>query len=471
MYKSKVYTILTYFDKIEQNRVRKYITSPYFNVNEHLVQLFELLIAHINTGNTVVMEKEPIWNRIFPDKTYNDTRFRKLCSDLLKLIEGYLAQQVFEENPLYQATYLIEAVGQRKMEKLYSSTMRSARRLSNQQLHRPANYYFYQYQVERNYYELSESDLNRAKISNIEKIINYLDRFFLAEKLRLYCETLIRRNVISHSYDILFIDEIIKHIDEFDYSDIPAISIYHQIQLSRTEFDNEEHYFKLKQLIEQHWDLFPNKQAKEIYTFAINYCIGKINKGKSKFLEEFILLNEDLLKKGLLTEGELSPWKFKNIVTAALRLDMFDWTKNFINKYHDKIPEGYRSNAVTFNMSKVYWYEKDYDKVIELLREVEYEDIFYNLDSKVILLITYYEVDEIEPLYSLLDSFRVFLNRHKEIKLDKRQTYLNLIKFVKRLTKIMPGDQKAIDKLKKEVEETSGIANAKWLKEKIAEME
>ncbi|MEM1323958.1 MAG: hypothetical protein AAGG75_27100, partial [Bacteroidota bacterium] len=99
------------------------------------------------------------------------------------------------------------------------------------------------------------------------------------------------------------------------------------------------------------------------------------------------------------------------------------------------------------------------------------EDVSYNLGSKLMLTATYYETDEIEPLYSLLESFRAYLNRHKEIPNQRRKNYLNLIKFTKKLTKVIPGDKKAIDKLKQEIDSSGGIMNEEWLKEKIAELE
>ena len=134
MNNSKLYSILEYFNKYEQNRLRKYLLSPYFNKNQTLVSLFEVLIKNINSKNPKELTKEIIWKKLENGTGYDDVRFRKYFSDLLKLTEGFLAQQVFEENPVVQATYLIDAVGKKKMEKLYNSTMKSARRLSSQQL-------------------------------------------------------------------------------------------------------------------------------------------------------------------------------------------------------------------------------------------------------------------------------------------------------------------------------------------------
>ena len=54
---------------------------------------------------------------------------------------------------------------------------------------------------------------------------------------------------------------------------------------------------------------------------------------------------------------------------------------------------------------------------------------------------------------------------------QQKTYYRNLIKLTKKLTKIMPGDKKAIEKFKTEINETKGIADLRWLKEKIAELE
>ena len=180
-----------------------------------------------------------------------------------------------------------------------------------------------------------------------------------------------------------------------------------------------------------------------------------------------------MINKGIIfAEGELSPWYFKNIVVVALRLGRYDWTENFIKDYSHKLPESFRSNAITYNLAQVYFHQKQHGKVIEQLRNVEYEDVAYNLGSKAMLISTYYETDEVEPLYSLLESFRAYLNRHKhDIPQNRRQNYINLIRFTKKLLRILPGDNKSIDKLKTEISATKNITGASWLKEKIAELE
>ena len=474
MQNSKLYSILESFNKYEQNRLRKFLVSPYFNKNEALVKLFDVLASHINSSSEEEIEKEELWKEIYLEDSFDDVLFRKNCSDLLKLIESYLALQVYEEFPLQKSAFLLEAVGKRKLERMYNSALKTTRRFSDQQVFKNATYYLSQYHVEKNYSDLLELTYDRSSKKNIEEILNNLDWFFIAEKLRYSCSVLSQTSMVSHEYKLLLIDEIILHIKENKFEEIPPIAVYYQIYLTYKESENTEHYFKLMDVLNRYGDFFPRNESEFIYTTALNYCAKMINQGSRQFLEEYFNVSVILLEKGLLfKEGELSPWHFRNIVVAALRLGKFEWTEDFIQSFKSMLPNSFRENAVSFNLAQLYFTQKRYDKVISLLQTVEYEDFAYNLNSKSILLQTYYETDEIEPLYSLMDSFRTYLNRHKDFPASRRILYTNLIKFTKQLTKTLPGDKKAIEKLKKEVElaEPKGIASITWLKEKIAELE
>lgn len=267
-------------------------------------------------------------------------------------------------------------------------------------------------------------------------------------------------------------DEIVAEVKKGELDDVPPVAVYFQIYLTYIDAEDTDHYFKLMKILEKFGDDFPRNEAEFIYQAALNYCVKKLNQGSRQFLEEYFNVFVILLeKKLLLTDGELSPWHFRNIVVIALRLGKSNWTEDFIKNYKKFLPESMRDNAVSFNTAKLYFSQKRFEKVIELLRTVEYEEFTYNLNSKTMLLSTYYEMDEIEPLYSLMDSFRTYLNRHKDFSAAKRKPYLNLIKYTKMLTRITPGDKKALEKLKLEVEETKDISSLNWLKEKIAELE
>ncbi len=470
MREGKLYLAIVQLNGHELNRLHRFILSPYFNRNEAIINLFEWFKEYLKKEEKHAISKEDLWTYCFgPIEKYDDGRFRKLQSDLLRLVEEFYAQEVFDANPIHKAKYLLEAINIQRIDSLQSTALKTAQKLIQAQELRPASFYYYQYEIEQSTFDLYRYKAERSEKSNIEEIAINLDRFYLAEKLRYYCTILNHQYLTSSNYEMLFIEEIIHHVESHGYHDVPPIKIYYQILLVYKHADNREHYDKLRALIRETIHLFPEPQVKEILDAAFNYCIQRSNTGNLEFVKElFSLYVESLENKMILVNNQITPWSFKNIVTAGLRLSEFDWVENFITNYSQLLDEKQRINAVTFNLAQLYFYKKDYLKVIQQLSQVEYEDMTYNLNSKTLLMASYYELDEIEALGSLLDTFRVYLNRNKEITPTRRKHYLNTLSIVKKLARITPKDFKEIEKLIKEVESTQGVVSKNWILEKLA---
>ncbi|MEY4928021.1 MAG: hypothetical protein RI894_2457, partial [Bacteroidota bacterium] len=102
MQQSRLITLLRTLDRYEIARLRKLVCSPFFNENEQLVRLLDELKATYWKTEEAEEEtnKQKIWALINGEKAYNDLKFRRLCSDLLRLCELFLIQIQFdsEEN-------------------------------------------------------------------------------------------------------------------------------------------------------------------------------------------------------------------------------------------------------------------------------------------------------------------------------------------------------------------------------------
>lgn len=468
----KVFTALKWLNIYELNRFRKFLMSPYFNVNEQIRRLFEAWEPHLRGEDDHVPTRFESWSSATSGKVYSDVKFRKLCSDLLRLFEQFLAQEAFEKNPLHRADYLLQSVVEKRIDPLYNSTTRTATRLSDQYYQRPASHYFFKYAYEKWLYNLSLLNIDRSKPKNVEEIARNLDLFYLAEKLRYYCYVLVSKPIsAAHEYDLLFMDEIISLVESEGYNKIVPINFYYQIYLTQAQPDKPEHYEKLRELITENITLLPDAEANEIIDSALNYCIQRINEGKAEYLNDVHEIYREALDNELLFINEkINPWTFRNIVVTGLRLGEYDWVEHFIEHYQYRIEEKYRDNAVSFNSANLYFYKKEYDKVISLLQEVEYEDPSYNLNSKTMLLLTYYELDELEALLSLISSFSNYLRRSRDITEARKEHYLNLIKFVRGLVRVQTAKQPEINKLRNQIEATEGVVNKAWLLEKIDDL-
>jgi hypothetical protein len=177
-----------------------------------------------------------------------------------------------------------------------------------------------------------------------------------------------------------------------------------------------------------------------------------------------------LTKDIILQNNQLSPTTYRNIVPIALRVSEFTWAENFIHDYAPYVDEKYRNNAVEFSLARLEFYRRNFDKVLRHLHRVTYDDVWYNLNVKSIMILAYYELDEYDALESLLQSFRMYIKREKSLSEDRKNHYLNLIRFTGILMKLSGRDQDKLKKLKEEATAAKGVVSKPWLMEKIDEL-
>lgn len=473
MRNSKLYSVLKEFDKYEQNRCRKYIQSPYFNRSEKICELYEIFIERINEGQEDELPKENIWKILHQKEAFKSDRWRKYCSDLLKLIEGYLMQEEFEKDTSAKISYLMNSITEKKIEYLGKSVIKRANNFKNSSSIINEAKFYNNYLLEKCEYKLQQSDRQRASISNIENIVNNLDNFFIVEKLKYYCDILSRTSFVSHNYEVKLIEEIMTFLSLKPESSLePVMKIYFKMVLMVKDSQNENNYFELKEHLKEYGKFFPRSEASEMYTFAINYCTRQLNAGNQKYWREYFEIHQQLLEsKIIIVNDELNVGIFKNLVLVGSRLKEFSWTEKFISEYKKYLPEEQRENAVTYNSALLYFYQKKYDDVIQLLQQVEYEDYIYNVNAKQLLLRTYYETNSTDPLFFLIDSFRAYLYRNPKISTKMKETYSNFLTITKKLSGTKRRDKKTLEALKTEIKEKKNLANRPWLLEKIAELE
>lgn len=466
---SKLIQIISSFSKTELNRLEKLVVSPFFNKNQQVIDFFYHIKQFYPLFDSPEIDKKTIYKTLYPKDTYNDARIRNIISDLTKLVEQFIIWQEVDEEPLGKTQYLLKAAKQRDMSKYHEPSLKQWARLQKQNPHRDVLFYFNQHQLMEEQYEYTAKKSNRASERSLQRLTDNLDIYYLSKKLKYCCEMINRANVFSEAYEMKLFEEVMEHIKQNKYEDVPVIRVYYQILLTLLESDNEAHYFELKALLEQHSGLFPQEDNKTNYSFAQNYCIKKINSGRADYLKEiFSLYKLSLENEVIYDSGLLSQWDYKNITTVGLRLNETEWTEYFINNYKDRIDRRHRENAYKYNLANLHFYKDEFGKTMQLLLQVDFTDIYYNLDSKSLLLKAYYELNEYEALFAHADAFNNYLRRNDKISAYQKKVYKNLVKYAIKLAKLRLARHSIPEKLADEIN-TAQIADATWLRKKIEE--
>ncbi|MBL4716075.1 MAG: hypothetical protein JKX95_05520 [Bacteroidia bacterium] len=464
MQKSKLLDTLITFSQKELTRFEDFVKSPFFNKNTDLVLLFLYVKKFAPRFNNKKLSREIAFKELFPSEKFNEKKLGYLMSDLVELVDSFISYNCYTSDAILPVYHQLITYNERHLDKNYNNSKKKAELIQKKYPYWDTTYFFNQYLLASSSNLFFDKQKKHRYDQSLQNIADNLDLFYLALKLKYSCEIINRQNVVAVDYRLKLLNEVLSYIKNNDLGEIPAISIYYEILMTLLESDDISHFNNLKKLLKENADKFPIHETKDMFDYARNYCLKKINTGNHEFLHELFDIDKTLLEKEIIfVEKYLSPWTYKNMTTVALRLQEFDWAKSFVENYRNRLAPEYRENAYAFNLANIHFYRKEYSKAIRLLQKVEFSDVYYHLDSKTMLLKIYYETEDYDALSSLLDAFYMSLKRNKLVSDYMRTTYINLIRFIRKAIKLRDNETDKFENLIVKIKETKKVANLNWL--------
>jgi hypothetical protein len=466
MYKSKLIKIYTNFDRKEKALFRKWINSPVHNQHKDVLLLFEFIFSKRGNFTALSITKEKAYQFIYAS-SYNDLRLRHLMNLGVIILENFVRFLIQDSNDFLQQKSLIQFYKDRKLDKLAQQQIQKAKSVQEHQLIKDGAYYYNQYELETEIFEQAGED-ERVRTTNLQAVFDAYSTAFVIEILRHACTALTYQNLNKkNQFNIPFLQQVLEQIELGTYQTIISVQFYYYSYKSLTEPNQANHYQELKKLLFEHYQELESSEIKNIHVIALNFCIKQLNNGDEKYVQEVF----DLFKYGLdynilIKNNVLSRFTYKNIITAALRLKEINWTSQFLKQYTPYLNSKYQKNYHHFASAKLLYTKGDYDETMRLLLQVEYDDLFLNLDAKMILLKIYYEQGSSDALEALLNSFYIYLQR-KEVMGYHQSNYKNIIKFTRKLLYLPAYDKENLRKLQEQIEQASPLTEKHWLLEQI----
>ncbi len=475
MYKTKLFSLLKTLSIKEFSKFQDFIHSPFYNKNQKVQYLGDYILGFIPDFDHPKLQKQVVFQLIFGDKHYNEFQINNIISDLLQLLYKFMEQLQYQQRPQIQKYLLLEELMTRDTPQHVERNTRRLKEIQKQSTIRNYEYFHQEYLL---YEKLDQTVLSHAKRSFDESLqfqSDNLDLYYFSNKLRIACDMTNRNIVIQAGYQCNFLDDILSYYEKNhrDFQSFPALSIYYTVLKIIQNSDDEQSYLKLKKDLKKDQNLFPKLELWTLYKYAINFCIKKINSGRSKYYQELLDLYKVLLEnKVIFPNGYLSQWTFKNIITVSSHLEAFEWAEAFIQKYESYLIPEERYNAITYNRATLLNAKKNYPDALQTLHNVDFTDSSYHLGAKIIQIKCYYELKETEALYALIEAFRKYILRNKDISDYRKQANNNFIKITKGIYQLKINGSimttSAYNQKRKNIniklQELNPIANKDWLK-------
>lgn len=473
----KLYHLLALLGEEDRQRFTLFIQSPYFNTNKPLILFWE---------RWQEVSSEPGFSKesFLQGTPLKASRFDNYCSLLYQKVQEFLTHETLGDNTPIGRQLLSQGILKR------DSTLQSFTRFIpqihdelEQTPHSAERYLGLFYQRE----EAWMAKVNARKIDatwaeDFREMQDLLKQFFLTKGLQMSCGAANLNHIFAQdlSHSAIIDAEIIRE-QGFKNSD-PLPKLYSYTQQLQLESEDSGTFQPLLEMLKEHRHLLSDTVSHEICQYILNHCVRQLNAGNNTFLEHTHDLYTLLLENGdLLDDGLLSPQQFKNAVSLGCRLGRHQWVETFIRSYLPRLSDGHGGTAEKYNQAVLAFHQERFSVAIPSFRQVISEpthDVFYGLDARIYLWKSYFEyrmslkAEEVDDMYRLYDSFRLYVDRNPRISDTHRLQYRNFIRLFKRFTELIqfPADEKRQRSLlafAKVLQAEPDVANKTWFSSKV----
>lgn len=462
MHKSKLLDLFHTFSARDFRRFASFVQSPYFNKESALIPLLNYLRQLAPAFPPKKLQHQYVWQQLYPESSFDEKQFAYYMSALLKLGEQFLGQEQATNRFQLQEIHILDGLEARSLDKHYKQRFKRTVGSLESDPFQTEEKHQRRFELASVAARFQFRKQTRTYDQGLQETVRHLDAFYLCARLRLTCELVNRQSILSATFDKQQVDALNTFLQGHPALSEPSVVIYHLVLKLLTGESQDADFQKLKTLLGQHLQVFPEAERGILVSYAQNYCIRRIRRGDTEYLQElFALYNQGLESGDLLDNGVLSPGKYKNIASVGLRVEAYDWVENFITQYLPLLPEEFRETGFAYNMAFLSYQRGELAQALKYLLQVEFNDVFFSLDTRKMMLMIYFEQGAEEAMVSLIASFRTYLRRNKLISDNNRLAYSNFIHLLNLIYK--GGEEK--EKLLKTIAATHPLVEELWLRQ------
>jgi len=443
MHKNKIVKQLQALPAKELKLLGKYIKNSTYSKKEIVIRLYEFVAKYYPNFEDKKFNKANCFNHLFPELKFKleqlngsadefiTKKLKNPFYDLKQLLEDFIIHQELTLDSHEKTILLIKGLFKRQMhEKAFQIIDKELKRLEGI-IGDDFYHHFYQFQL----WQLKlYNSLNKINLqsNNHEKFLQSLDLFIIHSKLKIGYEVKTRDQLYGEKYNILFFEEAKKTI-ESNLIDHSNYAVYFYAKICNLENTSSlEDYLKVRNFYFDNLDKFSDKIIRDPLIYLFNYCEKNYKAGNKAFLEEmFELYKFGLDNQLLLQNGYLASSDFKNIVVAATTLSKLDWAKKFISQYAILLPIENRENIALLCSAQIEFSLHNFNKVLSILSNVEFNDVNDNLLARSLTVCAYYNLSEWNALEFFLEAFAKFVKRNTGLSNEVKTSWFNFIKFTK----------------------------------------
>jgi hypothetical protein len=466
---------LSWLSTEDMTELGLFVESRFHNrgsLRDDIIRLFEYLLKLHPEFRLEDIEKEKVYQMVFPGHPKVSGKLEKLASGLYKLVREFLLLREYQraENGFDQSMDWARILrNNHEDEKFEAALIKIEKQFLLDSSASPESF-FQKFQVEelrQEYYRLT----NKGKEDvNLNNTIYSLSVFFEVYRFEYLNQLLLQQKLTQ----VPISDKIISILN-FDYNLVPysdniILDISQKIhKLFSIQVPEEEDFQILMDSLKDNESLIAPEILSNYYTYLRNASMLMLHAGHENFLRIHYALLRDNLERGYLYHAnQLHPNTLMNLVRVAAATDNIQWALECLESEKTKIfDDNETHDYYRLNLALCKFDLKEYDAALELI-PASSANVSYHLMARRLELMCYYEINSPLLIYKL-DAFKIFIWRASEKHLSESLKEANkaFINIFLQLASIPPGDKEKLARLKKRIQEKGSIAESRWLLAKV----
>jgi hypothetical protein len=386
-------------------------------------------------------------------------------SDLKKWLLEFLATQEVRQNTTESKFLMLEALRKRGLYDVFQQKSKHLIQELDKQKSPDIWHLFWKVRLSHiNYFSLPLDRLQDYQ-DEMFQLLHDLDNFYMGAKLKYSTELYSRSSVLDEQYEIPLLEHILSFIDTGEKLN-PIIKDLYLPLFELAKNDSEQAYNTLKSFLYESSTHEPIERL-SILLYLLNSAVRRFQKGEEVMIRECFNLYQFGLDQSLfIANGYFSTGTFLNITNFGCHLKEYDWLRKFVKQWSLHLYPIDKDETIGFTMARIAFEEKQFKQVIELLRDIDFKNISFTLNVRLLLIRAYYE--QREPTNLMLDysnALYLYVYRNKKMGSSIQTRTINFVKVFRQLI-----NGKSKKQLFNELEKKEKfIMCYDWLKAKIEE--
>jgi len=477
MKNTKLISLLKTFSKTEAGRLKDYVSSSYYNKNKHVTQLCNVVLGYHPEFDSLKLEDEKVYQKLFPGEKYEYFKLKNITSDLFALALEFLKLTAAEKKDVDNEINLLNVLHDRKLDNIYNQREKKVKQLLRNAEVKDEDNYLRQYQLERvniAHYKFSGSSYS---FNSIQSEFDSFLQYSLTGLLRLYSKMLHNKNHGNVHFDMKMFENVWLYVKDMDFSDNPSCLIYRQvIALELTKSESE--YRKLMEIKVKYRKNIPPEEFYYILQEQNSYAAYRLKLGDENYYKERFTAFKEMLEYNFINAEYIIYPNFISAYTSACMANEFEWADLLMLKAQNGIsPAEEKLNTIYYCRGFMAYRKKDFGKALQLFSKTKFRFYLMKVMVKSYTARIYYEQNLYEQTLSAADAFRHYLKSEKMMAEDQKAAHFEFLKHLSELTKLrLDGINKTnheeLDLLKVRISQmTANPLGAKnWLIEKAGEL-